>query len=77
MWHGMQLCSVFKSDLEIVMDKSPLDRGPWENNTVSYSRSLHASSTMEIFLRENFCKVSVATKITKIFYYENLALYVY
>ena len=40
-----------------------------------YFRSLHASSSLENFRRENFRKVSVVTKITKILYYENLEPY--
>ena len=59
----------------IVMDKPLLDSSPQEGNTGSYSKSLRASSTLENFHREYFCKISVVTKIIKIFNYENLALY--
>ena len=46
-----------------------------KGNTENYFRSLHASSSLENFRRENFRKVSVVTKITKILYYENLEPY--
>ena len=59
----------------IVMDKPLLDSSPQEGNTKSYSRNLRASSTLENFCREYFRKFSIITKITKIFSYENLALY--
>ena len=68
----MQLHSVFTSDLVIVMDKAPLDSGPQESNTESYSRSLHASSTLDNFCREHFYKVSV---VMKNFCYKNLMLF--
>ena len=48
---------------------------PQEGNTENYFRSLHASSSLENFRRENFRKVSVVTKIMKILYYENLEPY--
>ena len=69
-WHATSL-RVPASDLVIVMDKPPLESGPREGNTESYSRSFHYLQPR----REKFCKVSVVTKITKFFYYENLALY--
>ena len=64
----------FARTFVIVMDKLLLDSSPQEGNIESYSRSLRASSTLENFCREYFRKFSVKL-ITKIFSYENLALY--
>ena len=69
------LAACLRPTFVIVMDKPLLDSNPQEGNTESYSRSLRASSTLENFRREYFHKFSVVMKITKIFSYENLALY--
>ena len=64
----MQHRSLFGSNSasDLCNCKPLLDSSPREGNTEGYSRSLHASLTLENFRRENFRKVSVVTKITKI-----------
>ena len=73
----------FARTFVIVMDKPLLDSSPQEGNTESYSTSLRASSTLEISVGNIFVNFQLlrklrkfsATKITKIFSYENLVLY--
>ena len=60
-WHGGMACNmqfrrVFASDLVIVMDKPPLESGPREGNTESYSRSLHHLKPWKIFVGKIFVK---------------------
>ena len=62
-WHATQLRCVFASDLVIVMDKPPLESGPWEGNTESYSRSLHHLQPRKIFVGKNFVKFLLLRKL--------------
>ena len=51
------------SDLVIVMDKPPIESGPREGNTESYSRSLHYLQPWKIFIGKNFVKFLLLRKL--------------